>query len=409
MERNNIGGTLLLAITAVLLTVGCTRSPGTVANAQTESARAVAVSRVLRRDLTRSLELAAEFRPYQEIDVFAKIAGYLKEIYVDVGDHVNKGQLIAVLEAPEMTQELAQAEATLKRTQLDIERARSEVQRSEAQRSISKVSFDRLESVIKARPNLVAQQEVDDASARLREAEAQLSASQAALSSSEEQVRVAAAGKERLDTMLTYLRITAPFSGIITKRLADPGALIQAGTASHVQAMPVVQLSEVDHLRLVLPVPESAVSRIRNNAPVEVRVDSLSQIFQGRISRFSGTLDSATRTMETEVDLPNPNNVIKPGMFGYATLALDRRLDALSVPVQALSGRTSPASVLVVNSDRRLEERQVALGLETPDRIEALSGLKENDLVVVGARGNLKPGLLVEPKLQDTVAQGASH
>ena len=157
-------------------------------------------------------------------------------------------------------------------------------------------------------------------SARLREAEAQLSVAQAAISASEEQVQIAAAGKERFDTMLTYLRITAPFAGTITKRLADPGAMIQAGTASHVQAMPVVQLSQVDHLRLVLPVPESVVPRIRTDTPVEVRVESLKRVFQGRISRFSGKLDSSTRTMETEVDLPNPDSVIKPGMFGYATL-----------------------------------------------------------------------------------------
>ncbi len=390
-------------------TVGCSNTPATVARAETESARAVAVDRVTRQDLTRSIELAAEFRPYQEIDLFAKIAGYLKAIYVDVGDSVKKGQPIAELEAPEMAQDLAQAEATLKRTQLDIERARSEVRRSEAQRSIRQVSFDRLSSVSKARPNLVAQQEVDDASARLQEAEAQLSAAQAALSSSEQQVRVAAAGKERLDTMLTYLRITAPFAGIITRRLADPGALIQAGTASHVQAMPLVQLSEVDHLRLILPVPESVVPRIRLNAPVEVRVDSLSRIFQGRISRFSGQLDSATRTMETEVDLPNPNNVIKPGMFGYATLRWTGGWMRSAFRCRRCPARTSPATVLVVSPAKRLEERQVNLGLETPDRIEVLSGLHENELVVVGARGNLKAGLLVEPKIQESTARRASH
>ena len=159
-----------------------------------ESARSVAVERVTRQDLGRSLELAAEFRPYQEIDLHAKVAGYLKAIYVDVGDHVKKGQLIAELEAPEMTQELTQAEAVLKRAQVDVDRARSELRRSEAQHSIRQVSFDRLSAVIKARPNLVAQQEIDDASARLREAEAQLSVAQATVSASEEQVRIATAG-----------------------------------------------------------------------------------------------------------------------------------------------------------------------------------------------------------------------
>jgi RND family efflux transporter MFP subunit len=229
------------------------------------------------------------------------------------------------------------------------------------------------------------------------------------LAAAEEQVRIATATKERIHTMLAYLRITAPFAGMITQRLADPGAMIQAGTASHVQAMPVVRLSQVDHLRLILPVPESSVSRIAINGPVEVRVESLRRVVQGRISRFTGKLDSVTRTMETEVDLENPGYAIKPGMFGYATLALDRRFGALSVPVQALSGRGSPATVLAVTPDRRLEQREINVGLETPDRVEVLSGLRENDLVVVGTRANLRAGMLVDPKVQDSKPQDAHH
>jgi len=396
----------LLAIAAGVGLSSCTTAANGVAQGG-ESVRSVAVERVTRQDLARSLELAAEFRPNQEIDLHAKVAGYLKAIHVDVGDHVKKGQLIAELEAPEMTQELTQAEAALKRSQVDVDRARSELRRSEAQHSIRQVSFERLSAVITARPNLVAQQEIDDASSRFREAEAQLSVSQSTISVSEEQVRMATAGKERFDTMLTYLRITAPFAGTITRRLADPGAMIQAGTASHVQAMPVVQLSQVDHLRLVLPVPESVVPTIRADMPVEVRVESLKRVFQGRVSRFSGKLESSTRTMETEVDLPNPDSVIKPGMFGYATLVLEHRAAALAVPVQALSGRSPSATVLVVGAGKRLEERRVDLGLETPGSVEVLSGLREDELVVVGARANLRPGLLVEAKLQAPTAQGA--
>jgi RND family efflux transporter MFP subunit len=408
ISRQRFG--VLLTAAAAIWTAGCGATPGgTVARANTEKPRPVAVEKIQREDLERSLELAAEFRPWQEVDLHAKIAGYLKAIHADVGDHVGKGQLIAELEAPEMMHDLAQAEATQKRAQLDVERARSELRRSEAQHSIRKLSYDRLASVIKARPNLVAQQEIDDAAARLRDAEAQLSSVQAALAVSEEQVRIAAGSKDRLEAMLTYLRIAAPFAGMITRRLADPGAMIQAGTASHMQAMPVVRLSQVDRLRLVLPAPESVVSRIRQGTPVEVRVDSLSRVFQGNISRFSGKLDSATRTMETEVDLANAGNLIKPGMFGYAKLVLERRLDALSLPVEALSGRGADAKVLVVGADKKVEERAVTLGMETPRRLEILSGLRENDLVVVGARANLRPGIVVEPKLRESSAQGAHH
>ena len=379
------------------------------ARAVDQTARPVSVDLATRDDLSRGLELAAEFRPYQEVDLHAKVAGYLKAIFVDVGDRVKKGQPIAELEAPEMTQEAAQTDAGLKRARLDVDRARAELQRSAAQEQLRKVAFDRLAGVQKVRQNLVAQQDVDDASGRMQEAEAQLAAARASVAAAEQQVVVATAAKERSDTLLAYLRISAPFSGTITRRMADPGAMIQAGTASHVQAMPVVQLSQVDHLRLVLPVPESAVSRIRLGAPVEVRVDSLKRVFQGRVSRFSGKLDSATRTMETEVDLPNPDLAIKAGMFGYATIGLDRRQGVVTVPVQALAGRSAPITLLVVGRDQRLEERQVELGLETPDRVEVVSGVQAGESVVVGARSDLRPGLLVAPKRLTAASQGGSR
>ena len=359
---------------AVAVTASCS-APAGAARPEPASARAVSVDRAARRDLDRTLELAAEFRPYQEIDLHAKVAGYLKAIFVDVGDHVAKGQPIAELEAPEMTQELAQAEATLRRSQVDVERAHADLRRAEAQENLRRVGFERLSSVVKVRRNLVAQQDVDDAQARLQESDAQLAAARAAVGAAEEQVQIAMAGRARLDTLRTYLKISAPFAGTITRRLADPGAMIQAGTASHVQAMPVVQLSEVTRLRLVLPVPESAVPLIRLGSPVEVRVDALSRVFQGRVSRFSGKLDAATRTMETEVDLPNSDLTIKAGMFGVATLRLEQHRDALAVPIQALASRSAPITVLAVGDDHRLQERRLDIGLQTAEEVAGLGGL----------------------------------
>ena len=388
----------LVIIAVAAAAASCAAPPETV-RAADAPARPVSVDRVARQDLNRSLELAAEFRPFQEIDLHAKVAGYLKAIHVDVGDQVTKGQLIAELEAPEMMQEAAQAEAALKRAKVDVDRARADLQRNESQERFRRVAFDRLSGVAKVRQNLVAQQDIDDTTGRLQEAEAQVAAAKAAVAAAEEQVQIATAQRERNTALLSYLRITAPFSGTITRRLADPGAMIQAGTASHQQAMPVVQLSQVDHLRLVLPVPESVVPRIRRDAPVEVRVDALKRVFQGRVSRFTGKLDSGTRTMETEVDLPNPDFVIKAGMFGYATIALEQRRDVLTIPVPALTSREAPIKLLVVSPDNHLREREVQIGLESPDRVEVTSGVSDGELVVVGARGDLRPGIAVVPKL----------
>jgi RND family efflux transporter MFP subunit len=405
MNRLRLGALMIVGLAGAA--ASCSAGTGTAAKADTS--RAVSVDRVTRQDLSRTLELAAEFRPYQEIDLHAKVAGYLKDIYVDVGDHVNKGQLIAELEAPEMMDEAEQADATLKRAQVDVDRAQADLQRNETQAHLRRVALDRLSAVVKVRQNLVAQQDVDDTTGRLQEAEAQVAAAKAAVAAAEEQVQIATMARQRDGTLLTYLRITAPFSGTITKRLADPGAMIQAGTASHVQAMPVVQLSQVNHLRLVLPVPESAVPGIRLNTPVEVRVDALKRVFQGRVSRFTGKLDSATRTMETEVDLANPDLVIKAGMFGYATIGLEQRRDALTIPVQALASRSAPITLLVVGPGNHLEERQVVVGLETPDRIEVTSGVREGEMVVVGARGDLRPGILVAPKIQASSLTAGNH
>jgi len=400
---------LSAAVLCSILLASCSPPAQTAAREKRDGPTPVAVVKVTRQDLTRDMELAAEFRPNQEIEVYAKVSGYLKGIYVDVGDMVKRGQLIAELEVPELGQDLVEAHATTRRSELEIQRAKGEVQRAEATYRMRKLSFDRLSALVKERPNLIAQQEIDNASALYQEAEAQVQVARANLASSEQDVTVASAKSARIGMMISYLRITAPFSGIITQRLADAGAMIQAGTASHTQAMPVVRLSQVDHLRLVLPVPESIASRIRIGAPVEIRVDSLNRIFQGKVSRFSGKLNPSTRTMETEVDVPNPGRALLPGMYGYASLKLERKDDALSVPVQAVSAHDTNPSVLVVNGSGALEERMVVLGLETPERTEVVSGLSESDLVVVGNRAQLKVGMRVEPKIVEQVAAQGGH
>jgi RND family efflux transporter MFP subunit len=382
-----------------LLLASCSREMPRKVEAAGEAIPKVTAVRAERQDLSKSFEISAEFRPYQEVEVHAKIAGYLKAIYVDVGDRVRVGQLLAVLEVPEFAEEMAHATASEKRSELDVVRARSEVDRAESALHIAKLSYDRLLAVSKSKPHLIAQQEIDNAAAKYREAEAQLATVRANVDTTQQQVRVSAASRARVGTMMSYLKITAPFSGVVTKRSADTGAMIQAGTASQTQAMPLVRISQVDRLRLTIPVPESVIPRVHIGSPVEIRVDSLQRVFQGKVSRFTGRLETSTRTMATEVDVNNADGSIMPGMFGYASLMLDKRADALAVPVQAISSHDTKPTVIVVRQDGRLEERPVTFGMETPNLVQITSGLRENELVAIGNRNSLKPGTRVEPKL----------
>ena len=173
--------------------------------------------------------------------------------------------------------------------------------------------------------------------------------------------------------------------------------------------MPLVRLSEDDRLRLVLPVPESNVPHIQVGDPVDIRVPALGRSFVGRVARFSSRLEDSTRTMETEVDVPNPERVLIPGMYAEAVLTLDRSTGRLAVPVQALSRTETAARVFVVDDRNRVAERVVQLGMETPEAVEVVSGLKEDELVVVSGTRGLQAGELVEPKRMELASITEAH
>jgi RND family efflux transporter MFP subunit len=336
----------------------------------------VAVARVGRADLSREITIPAEFRPYAEVELHAKVTGYVKDLKVDIGDRVKEGQLLAVLEVPELTDELDHAVAAHQRAQADYREAH--------------LAYTRLVAVNKDHPNLIAQQDLDAAEARDAIAQGALGAAKADV--------------DRYRTMVAYTRITAPFAGVITKRYADRGSLIQAGTASNTQAMPLVRVSDNALLRLDFPVSVDYVRGIRLDAPLSASVDSLGgRVFTGKIKRFSNKVDDSTRTMVVEMEVPNPSLELVPGMYATVTLKIEDRPHALAIPIEAVP--SGGKRVLVVNSAHRLEERGVILGLETPARYEVLRGLNEGDLVMIGNPAQLAPGQKVEPRISAPLAR----
>ena len=392
-----LGFCLMLA--AVILNVSCSRTTSVAADSESKEAIPVGVAKSMRRNLSENLVLTAEFRPFQDIAVHAKVAGYVKEIFVDVGDRVKEGQALATLESPELQADIVEAGAGEKRSAAEIERAQGELDRAQSAYQTTHLAYTRLESVIKTMPNLVAQQDIDDARGRDLVAAAQIDAAKGALAAAQQQLEVSKATLDKTKTMFAYVQITAPFSGVITKRFADTGAMIQAGTNSNTQAMPVVTLAQDNLLRLIIPVPESAVPKIRIGMPVEVKVPVLGKTFRGVVARFAGKLDMATRTMETEIDVSNPQFQIVPGMYANATIVLEEKKNVLTVPVQALGRQENQTTVFLVDAGKTIKQQPVTLGLETPDYVEVVSGLNENDMVVVSGRSQLRPGVKVEPKL----------
>jgi RND family efflux transporter MFP subunit len=362
------------------------------------NAAVAAVAFVQRGPIDNTLTIAGEFKPFQDVDVHAKVAGYIKKIYVDVGDHVKQGQTLAILEVPELAAQLTGADAQVRRSKEEIRREQSDVQRAESAHAAAHSMYARLKQASEQQKGLVAQQEVDDAQAKDLETEAQVSSAQAALSAAQQQLEMAGANQRQYGALSDYTRIVAPFTGVVTMRYADTGSLVAAGTSSSTQAIPVVRIAEVSKLRLVLSIPESIAGQIHLGDPVKVRVQAMNRDITGKVSRFADSLDMQTRTMETEIDFDNRDGKLISGMFTETQLVLAQKPNALSVPMEAVAQNGNDATVLLVTAKNTIEERKVKLGIQGKARVEVVSGLNESDRVVIGNRSQYRIGEKVQPK-----------
>jgi RND family efflux transporter MFP subunit len=355
-------------LAAILTLAGCG------AGKATTDVHTVAVVKTQRMHLSNSMTFQGEFYPFQDVMIHAKVSGYVNPIRVDIGDRVKTGELLATLEVPELKDQLEGAIASQRR--------------AEAEHAIAHLNYSRLIDVNRSQPNLVAQQDLDDAQAKD-------SATAAAQDT-------AKADADRYKTLSDYTRVSAPFEGVITKRFVDNGALVEAGTASNTG--PLVELAESNMLRLRFPVPEAETPLVRVGGDVRIAIDAVHKAFSGKIARDSWDIDRSTRTMIVEVDVPNPTDIFKAGMYASVTLSTQDAEGVLAVPLQALlAGDT--LSILVVGSDNIIEERKVVVGMRTASLAEIRSGLSEGDLVVVGDRSGLVPGVTVTPKVVDLSAE----
>jgi membrane fusion protein (multidrug efflux system) len=358
--------TMLLAAAALL--IGCHHEDLEAPVAVPQ----VVVIRPQRGEAIRSITLPGDVVGYYQSALYAKVTGYLKDILVDKGDRVTKGQVLADIEVPELRQRL--------------DRARSNLQ-------IQQLTYERLERVWKSDPRLVAREDVDIAYSKFQQAQAEAN---------------------ELAAMVAYTQIIAPFDGVVTERFVDPGALIRAGgqdTATAPMegtanaggsAAPVVSVAYIAKLRVYVYVPQDAVGYIRVGMPVLVEFRELpGHPYAASVARFAHSLDLATRTMLTEIDIDNNKGEIYPGMYANATLELERHRDALMLPNSAVADSPSGGHFVLAARGGRLEEIPVAVGINTGVYLEIVSGLSGNEEVVRSLTAALSSGERVRTVLDD--------
>lgn len=331
----------LVALPAVLLCCACEQAAQTTPH---KPAAPVEVQTVQphRGPIIRFVTLPGEIKPYQEATLYAKVPGYLKTITVDKGDPVQQGALLAEIEVPELLADQARYRAELKVAEIDFRRLN--------------------ESQTKA-PDLVIPQTVDDARGKLEVAKANL---------------------ERTETLLNYARLVAPFSGIVTRRMVDPGAFIPAASSgSNPQNAALVTLSDFSRVRLQVAVPEAEAALVTSNQPVKATVEGFpANVFEGSITRYSYALDEATRTMLAEVELPNPGLQLRPGMFATVKIGIDRKADALLVPIETVLTDKSGAAVFLV-VDGKARKTKIQTGFIDGTHVEVVKGLNVDQPVIV--------------------------
>ncbi|MEO8426122.1 MAG: efflux RND transporter periplasmic adaptor subunit [Verrucomicrobiota bacterium] len=342
-----------LALVFLTFVTGCKRANfDPAANTKPPPVVHVQIIRPHRGEITRAITLPT-FRllAYQQATLYAKVAGYLKTITVDKGDAVTNGQLLAEIEVPELLADRTKYEAEVEAAETDYRRV------MEARRKA---------------PDLVMPLTVDNAKARFD---------------------VAKANRERLETLLGFAKITAPFTGVVTMRWVDPGAFIPAATSSSA-ARDAAVLTEMDftRVRVQVAVPQTEVAFIKNGRPAQVTVGALpSRVFNGSVTRYSHALDEATKTMLTEIEISNPDGELLPGMFASVKLVVERKPDALLVPAEALVIEKSNQSVFTV-VDHKAKKVPVKMGFNDGISVEIAEGLRPDEPVVLVGKQMLTDG-----------------
>jgi RND family efflux transporter MFP subunit len=372
-----------------------------------------------------TLTLPASIIAIQEIPLYARTDGYLKERFVDIGDHVKKGQLLLIIETPELDKQLKQALFELKQAESSLESAKADYKQSLAQLANSEANVEKSKAaLIFAKTQVVRYKELarqgavsyEDKDTRVRDVDSQLAdlnayeaavvAAQSSVNSyrskidvAQAAVRAARSNFERLEQLVGFEKVVAPADGVISARNVDAGALVTSGSNQGVTEL--LRMVKTDVLRVYVYVPQSYFQTIFSGMKAQIAVAEMpGKIFEGKVSNVSGGLDANSRTLQTEVRIPNKDNLLKPGMYAQVIFSVSRPKPPVLVPSNTLVVRADGLYVAVVEKDGRIRFHHVSAGRDYGRTIELVDGLAPNETVVTDPPDDLADGQKVSPSIK---------
>jgi len=368
-------------------------APPPAKSTEVDSRPRIEVAHPRRVTVAQRLQTNATLAAFEEADLFAKVTGYLADVRVDIGDHVKAGQVLAVIDIPELQQQLAADEAQLASKRSALETARRQVDHDRANRALQDITLKRNEVLLK--DQWVPAQMVDQNRADAAVARANVGIAKANRTLAARQIDLTAATVARTKALLGYTQIVAPFDGVVARRLVNRGDLVQPPTGTLMK--PLFTVQRIDTIRVFCDVPENDVPYLHIGDPAIVKPSGLEgKPFIGKVTRFSLRLDPETRNMRTEIDLPNPEERLYPGMYAEVLLEMNRHPDALTVPAAAV-GSDGDGRFIYAVTDNRIARLAIKSGLTDEGRIEVTAGLSEETSVVMDIKSAPPPGTAVQP------------
>jgi RND family efflux transporter MFP subunit len=341
------------------------------------------------------ISLPASMQAIQEAAIYARVDGYLKTRLVDIGDHLKAGTLMAEIEAPEIDQQLAQTEANLAHAVAALAQAKANQKQAETRMELAKVTVDRWKKLVAK--GVVSQQDGDDKQGAYDAAVADYQAGEANVTAAMADIASQKANVARMEEMRSFEKVVAPFDGVVTARNVDPGALITAGSATDKREL--FRMAKEGELRIFVNVPQSYSVAIHPGETAVIRVNEFQgKDFPGKIVRTADSLDPSSRTLLTEIHIPNPNHQLRPGMFASVKFTLDRTAKTILAPASTVLFRTDGPHVAIVRPDSSLHFEKITPGRDYGSSIEILAGANAGDRAVVNPTDDLAEGMKVEVK-----------